>query len=720
MNPTSPLGVSVVICCYNSALRLPETLKHLLAQDAPADLPWEVIVVDNASTDDTAQVARSFWPDDAPVLLRVVSEPEPGLKHARRRGFQEARYELVSFVDDDNWLESNWVKLVAEIMVEHPEVGACSGRTQAVTEIEAPAWFAEYASGYVIGEQGDKIGDVTWSRGHLWGAGLTVRKSAWFDLCSLDFSTHLSGRKAKNLSSGEDYELCYALRLAGWRLWYSDKLILRHFISAERLTLDYLSRLKTGFGAQTIGHDPYWFYVRHHPSEIKSLFGKIWLRQLLRELYIAMFRDRSFWWSQSKHSSVSLSHKMQWMFHKGRIFSLLQARKNYDNQIIFFDKNPWIRIARQSANYLYRNPTFSDAGNPELVRNPLVTALICNYNYGRYLAEAINSALAQTWKNLEVLVVDDGSTDHSREVLKRYEGRIRTILKENGGQASAFNVGIAEARGEIICFLDSDDLWHPDKVARVVAKYQEAPWGLVCHDMAMIDSNGDVLSGVNWTQFAGITLHGGNLLVDEIVDDGYPWIFSPTTGMSLPTTLARRLLLLPEAEWRICADTPLAYAAVCHAPVGVLETTLGNYRLHGSNGFSVAHADPVAMRIVAVVHPAQRHLFLSDYLHRLGRGLDRTPLDNYRYFRRCRMIAAERPWRALPELWRRNLANLRTDRSTAHFLLADPLLVFAILLGLPISYRKFRARFREEARRLDSRILAYISGEQGDDADTRR
>ena len=85
---------------------------------------------------------------------------------------------------------------------------------------------------------------------------------------------------------------------------------------------------------------------------------------------------------------------------------------------------------------------------------PLVTILICNYNYGRFLAEAIESALAQTWKNIEVIVVDDGSTDESREILTKYKGKIRIILKENGGQASAFNAGIAKARGEIVCFLD--------------------------------------------------------------------------------------------------------------------------------------------------------------------------------------------------------------------------------------------------------------------------
>ena len=93
--------------------------------------------------------------------------------------------------------------------------------------------------------------------------------------------------------------------------------------------------------------------------------------------------------------------------------------------------------------------------------NPKVSILINNYNYGRFLAEAIDSALAQTYKNLEVIVVDDGSTDNSREIIASYSDRIVPVLKENGGQASAFNAGFERARSDWIAFLDSDDIFFP-------------------------------------------------------------------------------------------------------------------------------------------------------------------------------------------------------------------------------------------------------------------
>jgi glycosyltransferase involved in cell wall biosynthesis len=105
-------GVSIIICCHNSSTKLPATLSHLRKQQVPRELPWEVVVVDNASTDGTSCVALNNWPQDAPTTLRVVTEKRLGLSHARTRGLLEAKYEIVSFIDDDNWVCSSWVKLL--------------------------------------------------------------------------------------------------------------------------------------------------------------------------------------------------------------------------------------------------------------------------------------------------------------------------------------------------------------------------------------------------------------------------------------------------------------------------------------------------------------------------------------------------------------------------------------------------------------------------------
>src|SRR3954469_20718117 len=92
----------------------------------------------------------------------------------------------------------------------------------------------------------------------------------------------------------------------------------------------------------------------------------------------------------------------------------------------------------------------------------LVSVIISSHNYGRFVAAAIDSALAQTHVGTEVIVVDDGSTDGSPGIIRQYEGRARVVLKSNGGQASALNSGFRLSRGEGVLFLDSDDVLLPD------------------------------------------------------------------------------------------------------------------------------------------------------------------------------------------------------------------------------------------------------------------
>ena len=101
---------------------------------------------------------------------------------------------------------------------------------------------------------------------------------------------------------------------------------------------------------------------------------------------------------------------------------------------------------------------------PEAHSSIKATIIINNYNYGRFLVAAIESALNQTYAGTEVVVVDDGSTDDSRQIIAGYGNRIRPVLKANGGQASTFNAGFAASTGDVICMLDSDDFFYPNKV----------------------------------------------------------------------------------------------------------------------------------------------------------------------------------------------------------------------------------------------------------------
>lgn len=288
---SAPRGVSVVICCHNSAERLVPTMAHLAAQQVHCGVAWEVLLVDNASTDATTAVAVQAWPAEPPAPLRTVREPRLGLIHARRRGFTEAAYEYVSFIDDDNWVATDWVQRVFELMSQHNQVGACGGYVEAVYEVPPPPWFARVEHGYhTVGAQANEAGDITDSQhGWLWGAGLTVRRSAWQELQEAGYRSLLVGREGTKLTTGEDLEISLALRLAGWRLWYDPCLRLRHFLPSHRLDWSYMRRLGRFGGAATVGHDPY-FLAMGAPSAVRmDVLRHTWpwqigasLRKLLR------------------------------------------------------------------------------------------------------------------------------------------------------------------------------------------------------------------------------------------------------------------------------------------------------------------------------------------------------------------------------------------------------------------------------------------------------
>src|SRR5947209_447543 len=97
---------------------------------------------------------------------------------------------------------------------------------------------------------------------------------------------------------------------------------------------------------------------------------------------------------------------------------------------------------------------------------PVLTIAINNHNYGRFLADAVDSALAQTYSEVEVVVVDDGSTDESSEVIRQYGPSVRAIFQERQGHAAALDTGLGAASGEIVCFLDADDILLPETIER--------------------------------------------------------------------------------------------------------------------------------------------------------------------------------------------------------------------------------------------------------------
>jgi glycosyltransferase involved in cell wall biosynthesis len=223
----------------------------------------------------------------------------------------------------------------------------------------------------------------------------------------------------------------------------------------------------------------------------------------------------------------------------------------------------------------------------------ITTCLINNYNYARYLPDAVESALAQTHPFDEIIVADDGSTDDSLAVLRRRFGHnptVQIVAKKNEGQLSCFNEGFARSRGDIVFFLDADDVYEPNYVAEALAIYDRDP-------------------AIDFV-FCGTRQFGKRdkvrLLCDEDRDLGYSviltallheWIGGPTSSLSMRRQILEKLLPLPFIDrWRTRADDCLVFgASLAGARKYYLAEPLVRYRVHDANGFCGQRQDAAAV-----------------------------------------------------------------------------------------------------------------------------
>jgi glycosyltransferase involved in cell wall biosynthesis len=219
---------------------------------------------------------------------------------------------------------------------------------------------------------------------------------------------------------------------------------------------------------------------------------------------------------------------------------------------------------------------------------PLVSILINNYNYGRYLAEAIDSALAQTYPHLEVIVVDDGSTDDSRAIMAGYGERIQAIYQANQGQASAFNRGFAQSQGEIICFLDADDIFLPHKVATIVDAFAVSPAIGWCFHPQVLFPEGEPRVIPAAAAVAPIVQHDLIALMQR-GKLGHPFDFPipATSAMSFHRNLMQRILPMPQGPGISLNDSYIKFVALGVSPGVTTNQALTLQRIHDSNAFTL-------------------------------------------------------------------------------------------------------------------------------------
>lgn len=216
-----------------------------------------------------------------------------------------------------------------------------------------------------------------------------------------------------------------------------------------------------------------------------------------------------------------------------------------------------------------------------------VDVVVTNHNYARFLPEAIESACAQTHPDVHVVVVDDGSTDGSRELLRGYEERVEVVLKEQGGQASALNAGLERCRGEVLLVLDADDVLRPRAAERVAAAFAAGPaLSKVQFPMEIVDAEG---------RPTGLVKPGGHLRApvgdqrraELAFPFDLPWL--PGGGTGFRTEAVRRILPIPAADYpRSGADWYLVHLTALLGEAALLEEVCASYRVHGGNAYELA------------------------------------------------------------------------------------------------------------------------------------
>ena len=282
--------LSVIICCYNGEGRLLPTIEHLALQRTT--LQWEFVFVDNASTDGSAEYVESLWREYSPnVPLRIVNERQPGLVYARIAGVKAVKGKYVVFCDDDNWLREDYLQTAYDLMEQMPNVGVLGGQSVLAPGIEAPEWWAEQQGNYAVGKQLQQSGFAN-ERGFLYGAGMTTRT----ELARIIFDEHypflLTGRKGNQCLSGEDGEYCWRAMIAGYDLYYSEKLFYYHDVAQNRLTDEQLEKLLQSFEVGEEIYEKYHYAMKYTKSSRMSHFLWLLMRMLNYLIARAKYKPR--------------------------------------------------------------------------------------------------------------------------------------------------------------------------------------------------------------------------------------------------------------------------------------------------------------------------------------------------------------------------------------------------------------------------------------------
>jgi glycosyltransferase involved in cell wall biosynthesis len=206
----------------------------------------------------------------------------------------------------------------------------------------------------------------------------------------------------------------------------------------------------------------------------------------------------------------------------------------------------------------------------------LISVIINNYNYAPFLRSCVDSCLHQEYHKREIIVVDDGSNDDSREIIDSYGTQVSSIFKPNGGQASALNSGFILSSGDVVVFLDSDDVLLPNCLMNI-SKIWRSQFSKVHFNLRMMGARG------NWLDknYCSKPLPQGDLRASFLTNGNYP--STPTSGNAFSRFFLNEVMPIPEVDWRRSADVYLLNLAPLFGEIGAIDEPQGGYRIHERN-----------------------------------------------------------------------------------------------------------------------------------------
>lgn len=277
-----------------------------------------------------------------------------------------------------------------------------------------------------------------------------------------------------------------------------------------------------------------------------------------------------------------------------------------------------LKLIAWSRTKIARSPKPSPADSSRTSPGPhRVSIVVINHNYGRFLREAIDSALAQSRPGIEVIVVDDGSTDDSRNIIDAFGERIKIVLQPNGGHTSAVNAGFAESTGDIVIFLDADDRLHRDCVATVLAAWRDDA-AKVQYRLATIDRDGRDLA-LPFPHYAQRLRRDPVEARRQLLRTG-TYTYPVSSGNAFSRAFLARVMPI-DPDFRRAPDGLLNRLAPLHGQVVALTETLADYRVHGANVLAQEHLDPRKFAS-NIQYEIEREAYFRERARGLGCALD--------------------------------------------------------------------------------------------------